>query len=69
VVRRLVYPYQLKICNANCPTDEEPPQIKIGELAFGGVKFEGRGQGRERPRSVVAAWKTVTKLFGRVTAS
>ena len=68
MVRRLVYPYQLKICSANCPTELEPPQIRIGEIAFDGVKFAGRGQGRESSRSAVTVWKAVTRLVGTVTA-
>jgi len=43
--------------------------MRIVEFAFAGVGFEWRGQGSGSSRSVVTAWKTVTKLFGRVTAS
>jgi hypothetical protein len=54
---------------AYCPQEELPPQIRIGELAWTGDGLAGRGQGRGRPRSAVVAWKAVTRLLGRVTAS
>ena len=54
---------------AYCPHEELPPQIKIGELAWTADGLAGRGQGRGRPRSAVVAWKAVTRLLGRVTAS
>jgi len=65
---RFRYPQCLSICRAYCPTEEEPPQMRIASFAWGGAAV-GTGQGRGSSRSVVTAWKTVTKLFPSVTAS
>lgn len=52
---------------AHCPTEDEPPQMRIGSLVWGVVCWDWKGNGNSR--SVVTAWKTVTKVSGSVTVA